>query len=144
MTIGSFHHFQFNANYAGEFILIYDENSTLISRLTSSDDGPKLNITQSNWDKKIISSTSNKVLIEFRSDDKVQHAGFLASIQFTQQQSECESWLDMKQRNLSSPNYPNIYNNITSCEWLIIVTQGHYIELKFQEFNVSYLNNSEQ
>ena len=111
--------------------------------MTSSDDGPKLNITQSNWDKKIVSSTSNKVLIEFRSDDKVQHAGFLASIQFTQQQSKCESWLDMKQRNLSSPNYPNIYNNITSCEWLITVTQGHYIELKFQEFNVSYLNNSE-
>ena len=105
--------------------------------MTASDIGPKFKYTTSNWDKKIISSTSNKIMIEFISDDKLEYTGFLASFQFTQLQSKCESWLDMNQKNLRSPNYPNFYDNITSCDWLITVKHGHHIELKFHEFDVS-------
>ena len=77
------------------------------------------------------------MMIEFISDDKLEYTGFLASIQFTQLQSKCESWLDINQKQLLSPNYPNFYDIITSCDWLITVKHGHHIELKFHEFDVS-------
>ena len=135
--LNPFHYSQFNANNDGDFILIYDGNSTLISRLTGTDVGPKSQYGHSHWYKKIISSTTNKMLIEFISDDIIQLTGFSASIQFTQLQSQmCESWLDMKKKNLQSPNYPNFYDNITSCNWLITVRDGYHIELIIDEFNV--------
>ena len=42
---------------------------TLVAHLTGVDDGPKSVDKTSNWDKKIISISTNKMDIEFRSDD---------------------------------------------------------------------------
>ena len=80
------------------------------------------------------------MVVEFRTDASIEYAGFSASIQFTQLQSRiCESWLDMNEKTLLSPNYPNFYDNITSCNWLITVRHRFHIELQFQEFNASVL-----
>ena len=129
---------QFNYLYDDDLVLIHDGNSTLISRLTGPDLGPKSLHGFSNWDKKIISSSSNQMLVEFRSDDIQEWAGFSASIHFTQLQSQmCESWLDMDNKTLMSPNYPNSHDNNISCNWLITVRHGFHIELKFHKFDVS-------
>ena len=111
----------------------------LMSRLSGPDLGPKSQYTQSNWDKKIISSSGNKIMVEFRSDHFLEQTGFSASIIFTTQfQSKmCESSLDLDNKTFLSPNYPNFYDDITSCDWLITVKHGHHIELKFHEFDVS-------
>ena len=111
----------------------------MISRLTGSDEGPKSLSVVSNWDKKIISSSRNKMMVEFRSDNFWEYTGFSAFIQFTQLNSECKSWLDMNNKTLQSPNYPNFYHTNTSCNWLITVRHGFHIEFKFHEFNVSVL-----
>ena len=80
----NFHSWQFNSNYDGDYILIHDGNSTLISRLTGSDLGPNSMFDISIWEKKIISSSHNQMIIEFISDDVFEYSGFSAIIQFTQ------------------------------------------------------------
>ena len=136
-----FHHWQFDFNFDGDLVLIYDSNLKLISRLTGPDQGPKSQSAVSNWNKKIISSSSSKMVVEFRSADSVEYTGFSASIQFTQLQSQivCESWLDMSDKTLLSPNYPNSYDNNKLCQWLITISHGFHIELKFHEFDVRVL-----
>ena len=135
-----FHSWQFNPNYDGDYILIYDGNSKLISRLTGSDQGPKSISTSSNWDKKRISSPNNQMMVEFISDDVFEYSGFSAIIQFTQLKSQiCESWLNTDNKNFQSPNYPNPYHTNTSCSWLITVRHGFHIEIKLHEFNVNIM-----
>ena len=134
---------QFNSHFDGDFISIYDidldGNTKLISRLSGPDSGPKSQIVYSNWEKKIISGSTNKIMVEFKSDDTSEYTGFSLSIQFTPLQIEmCESCLDMEEKTLKSPNYPNSYGNNISCNWLITAQHGFHITLKLLEFDVKY------
>ena len=137
-----FYPLQFPFDYDGDIITIYDidadGNTKLISRLTGPDLGPKLKETGSNWEKKIISSSSNKMMVEFKSNAKIQSIGFSLSIQFTPFQNDlCESCLYMKQKTLKSPNYPKSYGNNVTCNWIITAQHGFHITLELEEFNVN-------
>ena len=105
--------------------------------MTGSDIGPKSKSVQSNWDKKVISISTNKMNIEFKSDDFEEWQGFSAKIYFSPIPSkECESWLDMNKKIFKSPNYPQPYHNSKKCSWLITVDHDYYITLDFFEFYV--------
>ena len=108
--------------------------------MTGPDLGPRSQSYQSNWDTKIISSSSNKMMVEFITDDKefsVFLSGFDASIDYLPVPSQqCELWLDMNVKMIKSPNYPNSYDNNILCKWLITVQHGFHITLIFQEFDV--------
>ena len=94
-------------------------------------------IGRSSWQKKIISSSGNNMLIEFKSDAVNEEIGFSASIHYLALPSkECESGLDMTIKIIQSPNYPNIYNNNLFCKWLISVPHDSHITLKFSQFDV--------
>ena len=109
----------------------------MVAFLTGSDAGPKSKLAESNWDKKIISISTNKMNIEFKSDDSAEEKGFSANIHFTPiPNKECESWLDMKKKNFKSPNYPQPYQNSTECTWLISVEHDYHITLDFIDFRV--------
>ena len=88
----------------------------MLAHLNGLDSGPKsqfMNI--GNWEKKIISSLGNRMMIEFRSDDSLELSGFSASINYHSLQSEdCNSWLNMNEGNLKTPDYPNAYHNVIS------------------------------
>ena len=117
----------------------HDGNTKLISRLLGPDAGPTSQFPYSNWEKKVISSSSNKMMIKFESDDTLEHTGFSLSIQFTPFQNDmCQSCLDMEQKTLKSPNYPKSYGTNVSCDWLITAQQGFHIALELQEINVKY------
>ena len=117
-----------------------DGKSKLISTLSGPDSGPKSQSALSNWEKKVISSRSNEMSIEFKSDGAFEYTGFSINIQFTVlQNQECESWLDMKEKTLQSPNYPNSYDSKFSCYWLITVQYGFHITIKFLELDVRIL-----
>ena len=138
-----FYSLQFNYHYDGDFITIYDiyldGNTKLISRLSGPDSGPKLQYTYSNWEKKVISGSSNKMIVEFKSDDIVEHTGFSLNIEFTPFQNDmCQSCLDMEQKTLKSPNYPKSYGSNVTCNWIITAQHGLHIKLELQEFNVKY------
>ena len=112
----------------------------MISRLSGPDAGPKSQYSYyANWEKKITSSSSNKMMVEFKSDDKFQYTGFSLNIQFTPFQNDmCQSCLDMEQKTLKSPNYPKSYGSNVTCNWIITAQHGVYITLELQEFNVKY------
>ena len=113
----------------------------MIAKLTGSDDGPiKSNLQK--WKKKVISSSSNNMLVEFRSDDFLQSMGFSASIHYSTLPNKlCEKGLNMAMKTLQSPNYPNVYENDLNCKWLISVPHGFYITLKFLQFDVRFFRN---
>ena len=115
----------------------------LIASITGPDaQGPQLYWPYSNsrWQKKIISSTSNNMLVEFRSDDFLQSMGFSASIHYSTLPNKlCEKGLNMAMKTLQSPNYPNVYENDLNCKWLISIPHGFYITLKFLQFDVRFL-----
>ena len=57
----------------------------------------------------------------------------------------CQYWMDLQYRKLSSPYYPEHYfADGNSCEWLITAPEGHIISLEFDHFNVSKNLNSKQ
>ena len=128
---------------AGDYISIkeidFNENQTLVAFLTSTDRGPSSKLDISNWNKKIISSSTNRINIEFNSDDIWKNIGFSANIYFKQfPKKECESWLDMNKKTLKSPNYPLAYSNSLNCTWLITVDQNCHITLDVTEYYVRY------
>ena len=111
----------------------------MVAYLTGIDEGPKSESYISNWNKKIISSSTNKVIIEFKSDELWQFRGFSVNIYFTPvPKKECESWLDMKKITFKSPNYPQTYHTSMKCTWLITVDYDYHITLDLLEFYVRY------
>ena len=117
----------------------------MIASLTGPDLGPISSDDPyffSNWHKKIISSTDNKMLVEFRSGDINEGDGFSASIHYSPLPSiECECGLDMTMKTIQSPNYPDSYDNNLSCKWLISVPHGSHITLEFLQFDVGFFGN---
>ena len=121
----------------------------MIASLTSQDNGPQLidqtygsHYDKSYWQKKIISSTGNKMLVEFRSDDFGEWDGFAAFIHFSPLPSkQCENGLDLTTKTIQSPNYPDSYNNNLSCKWLISVPHGSHITLKFLQLDVGFFGD---
>ena len=111
----------------------------MVANLTSSDKGPKSVTSASNWNKKVISVSTNKMNIQFKSDDSFEYKGFSADIHFTPISNEqCKSWLDMNKKIIKSPNYPQPYQMQKNCSWLITVDHDYYITLDFIEFYVCY------
>ena len=115
----------------------------MLTNLTGSDLGPistKYPYYYSHWHKKIISSTNNKMLVEFRSDDVNEGNGFSAFIHYSPLPiNECENGLDMTNKIIQSPNHPDSYNNNLICKWLISVPHGSHITLSFSQFDVRFL-----
>ena len=111
----------------------------MVAHLTGPDDGPKSESATSNWDMKIISISTNKMDIEFKSDDFEEAKGFAANIHFTPiTNKECESWLDMDMKIFKSPNYPQSHHISKKCSWLITVEHDYYITLDFIKLYVRY------
>ena len=141
---------QFDRDYDEDYIKIYDvidgRNSKLIATLNGPHFGPKSGpqsySSLSHWQKKIISSSSNNMLVEFRSDAVFEFIGFSASIHYSPLTSkECDEGLNMSMKTIQSPNYPDSYGNNMSCKWLISVPHGSHITLKFLQFDVIFFSN---
>ena len=49
----------------------------------------------------------------------------------------CGQWLDMKNGLITSPEYPNPYNNFEDCIWTISAEQNQTVLLHFLDFEVS-------
>ena len=135
---------QLASNSDDDYLKIYninttDRSSNLITRLSGPDLGPKSTSDISNWEYKSISSSSNNMVVEFRSDRGLQLMGFSATIHFTLlKNNNCETWMNMNIKIIQSPNYPNLYGNDIFCNHLITVQPNFHITLEFLEFDVSF------
>ena len=113
----------------------------VMANLTGPDRGPQsYDDSFSYWKKKIFSSSSNNMLVEFRSDSIREGIGFSATIHYSPLPSkDCEVGLDMTKKTIQSPNYPDSYDNNLSCKWLISVPHGSHIILEFLQLDVGFL-----
>ena len=138
----------------GDYITIYDITDDGKSIVIASVNGPDMGPISSYypyqfswWHKKIISSTSNKMLVEFRSYevDGILDAlsdSFSAFIHYSPLPSEqCENGLNMNMKTIQSPKYPESYDNNLTCKWLISVPHGFHITLKFLQLDVGFFDN---
>ena len=56
----------------------------------------------------------------------------------------CQDWLDLINKKLTSPNYPDRYDPNTNCKWNLTTEKGNYISLDFENIDVSdkrYVSN---
>ncbi|TST47744.1 CUB domain-containing protein 2 [Bagarius yarrelli] len=72
-------------------------------------------------------STSNQLLIVFRSDFNIGGRGFKAHYY----SAECQQVLNGISGNFTSPSYPNIYPNNMKCHWSLHLPPGYRIKLFF-------------
>ena len=52
----------------------------------------------------------------------------------------CQDWLDLINKKLTSPNYPDVYDPNTVCKWNLKTDKGYYISLDFEHIEVSIRN----
>lgn len=113
-----------------DFVRIYDGDSISSPCLLQVNGG----VYQGNYRYSAVSSTNQMLVIfnpdssNFKLDSSVSYIGFNASY------SSC-SVLASNSENISSPNYPNNYDNLDSVCWLISQPIGYTVSLKFNDFN---------
>ena len=50
----------------------------------------------------------------------------------------CQGWLDLVNKKLTSPNYPDGCDLNTICKWNFTTEKGYYISLDFERILVSH------
>ncbi|KAL8573023.1 hypothetical protein ACOMHN_010453 [Nucella lapillus] len=79
-----------------------------------------------------VTSTSNRVRVNFVTDSSVTYGGF--RLQYVT--NGCGGMLSGPSGNFTSPNYPNPYQHATTCEWTITVNTNYAISLTFHDFDM--------
>ncbi|KAJ3594474.1 hypothetical protein NHX12_003781, partial [Muraenolepis orangiensis] len=72
-------------------------------------------------------TTSNQLLVVFKSDFNVGGQGFKAYYY----SGECQQVLSAGSGNFSSPHFPGMYPNNVNCHWTVILAAGYRIKLFF-------------
>ncbi|KAJ1177527.1 hypothetical protein NDU88_002782, partial [Pleurodeles waltl] len=85
--------------------------------------------------------SSSKVQLKFVSDFRERRSGF--TLHFTAvpynrvPDSGCGSTSVLfEEGEIQSMNYPNAYNNLASCHWVIYAPKHYIVKLTFQDFNL--------
>uniref|UniRef100_A0A3P9A4R4 CUB domain-containing protein n=1 Tax=Esox lucius TaxID=8010 RepID=A0A3P9A4R4_ESOLU len=82
-------------------------------------------------------TTSNQLLVVFRSDFNIGGRGFKAYYY----SGECQQALSAPSANFTSPHYPNIYPNNINCHWTITLAEGYRIKLFFNTMELEDRNS---
>ncbi|KAF3858008.1 hypothetical protein F7725_011209 [Dissostichus mawsoni] len=85
----------------------------------------------------IIVTTSNHLLVLFKSDFNIGGRGFKAYYY----SDECQQVLSDVNGNFSSPHFPNIYPNNINCHWSITLAAGYRIKLFFPVMDLEDRNS---
>ncbi|XP_024292059.1 CUB domain-containing protein 2 [Oncorhynchus tshawytscha] len=84
-----------------------------------------------------IVTTSNQLLVVFKSDFNIGGRGFKAYYY----SGECQQVLFVPSANFTSPHYPNIYPNNINCHWTINLAAGYRIKLFFNAMELEDRNS---
>ena len=55
---------------------------------------------------------------------------------FFRQRLECESWIDLNKRTLTSPNHPFEYGNKVDCAWILTAPKEQNVWLRIVDMDV--------
>ncbi|XP_066508153.1 CUB domain-containing protein 2-like [Hoplias malabaricus] len=84
-----------------------------------------------------ILTTSNQLLVVFKSDFNIGGRGFKAYYY----SGECQQVLTAVSGNFTSPNFPHIYPNNINCHWTIALASGYRIKLFFPAMELEDQNS---
>ncbi|XP_071347807.1 CUB domain-containing protein 2 [Trachinotus anak] len=84
-----------------------------------------------------IVTTSNQLLVVFKSDFNIGGRGFKAYYY----SGECQQVLSAVSGNFSSPHFPSIYPNNINCHWSITLAAGYRIKLFFPVMDLEDRNS---
>ena len=85
---------------------------------------------------KSISSSGKALFIDFKKQYTADTVEVLAAIKYKKMNSDCQTWIDLENNVLMTPNDLNTYNNSINCNWLITANFGSYITLIFTFIDV--------
>ena len=87
---------------------------------------------------KSISSSGKSLLIDFKKQymEGNQKTELEATIKYNKNTPECQTYLDVNENILMSPND----SNINTCSWLVTANFGSYIILNFKYIEVNFLH----
>ena len=114
-------------NCIHDTLLIFDgsdKSAMKIGEVYGKDDNRK-------W--KSISSTSGMMFIDFKKQYS-KYTELNALIKYNKFMPDCQTWLDLKNNTLKSPDK---YDNNFNCSWLLSYNFGSYIKLQFDYLYVS-------
>ncbi|XP_073459945.1 embryonic protein UVS.2-like [Aquarana catesbeiana] len=119
---------QNSAGCASDYLRIYDGPTTsspvLLDRACGAGQLPPM------------VSTTNKMLLEFVSDNSTAATGFKASYSTV----TCGSVLSNPTGTFSTPNYPSNYPPYMDCTWVVTAPIGYQVSVNVTDFNVEYRN----
>ncbi|XP_040184665.1 embryonic protein UVS.2-like [Rana temporaria] len=117
---------QNSAGCASDYLRIYDGPTTsspvLLDRACGAGQLPPM------------VSTTNKMLLEFVSDNSTEATGFKASYSTV----SCGSVLSNPTGTFSTPNYPSNYPNYMDCTWVVTAPIGYQVSVNVTDFSVEY------
>ena len=79
-------------------------------------------------------SSSGMMFIDFKKQNEYGTVQLKASIKYYSKLPDCQTWLDLKNSILMSPDK---YDNNVNCSWLLSFNFGSYIKLQFNYIYVS-------
>ncbi|XP_045485243.1 cubilin-like [Pieris rapae] len=83
-----------------------------------------------------LTTTSNKLMIKFQSDNSVNGLGFSLSYTFLDEKSHCGGVYIKTSGYIYSPGWPDTYEPNKDCTWTISVPEGQQIALKIKDFDL--------
>ena len=87
---------------------------------------------------KSISSSGKALFIDFKKQFYGGTVEVFAAIKSKKMNSDCQSWIDLENNLLMTPNDLNTYNDSIICNWLITMNFGSYITLNFAFIDVIF------
>ncbi|XP_078471544.1 cubilin-like isoform X1 [Lampetra planeri] len=117
----SFTDFRLEQNY--DYVTVYDGPSR---------DYPQLGRFTGFTMPQALTSSGSNLYVTFTSDGSVVYTGFSAYYET----SVCRKQLNETSGVISSPNYPNVYDNYENCTWLIHSPANKQIRLSFTDFRL--------
>ena len=80
-------------------------------------------------------ASSGTMFIDFKKQRILDKTELRAVIKYNKFMPDCQTWLDLKNNTLNSPDK---YDNNFNCSWLLSTNIGSYINLTFDHIYVSY------
>ncbi|CAL1529132.1 unnamed protein product [Lymnaea stagnalis] len=117
-------------NYCDWDYLVFHDGGTLVSpRIGQPLCGSTLPGT--------VLSTENIILARFRTDNSRVHPGFKAKYSI----ATCGGRIRASNGVITSPKYPDNYDNNQECEWFIVGPIGHFLTINVTSLNIQSSEN---
>lgn len=85
-----------------------------------------------------LQTTGNNALIRMKTDVSVSQRGFLLKYV-----TNCNRTIYMDSGVIESPNFPENYPDNLNCVWQIVVSKGNKINMRFSEFQLENINQTD-